>query len=186
MRAYLKPAKRLFALLVFTTLVVSTVGCDRKDTNNELDLCKQATPALYTDKLHFRVINKVTGSDLMGAGTPNRFTFEDLTSWQYCNDTHPLEEASDYYKDAAGNNCVVFWFANLNMPDAYSPQECRRIIMRWSHTDTDTLEWTTHIEGTGVPNCDSFEVLDKVFFNNEVIHPETRDGQAYYPLFKVN
>ncbi|MBL7720047.1 MAG: hypothetical protein JNL72_14515 [Flavipsychrobacter sp.] len=186
MKAYTKPAKRLFALLAFVALAANITSCEPKDENNELDICKQVTPAHYADKLHFRVLNKVTGTDLMANGTPNRFTFENLTSWQYCNESHPLEEAIDYYKDAAGQNCVVFWFANLNAPDAYSPQECRRILMRWSQTDVDTLEWTTFIQPSGIPSCDSFEVLHKVFFNSEVIHPLTQDGQAFYPLYKTN
>lgn len=174
-------------LILFAVLVAGLASCrPPSDENNELDACKQVTPAPYPEKLHFRVINKTTGTDLMAASTPNRFTFSDLTSWQYCNMSHPLEEASDYYEDLAGNDCVVFWFANLQQPHPYSPQECRRVLMQWSHTDTDTLEWTTHVQAAGIPGCDSFEVLDKVFFNGEVVHPETKSEQSYYPLYKVN
>lgn len=186
MKVNMKPAKGLLAIAVALVLA-GAIGCTRPgDTNNELDACKQVTPSPYADKLHFRLINEVTGSDLFAASTPNRFTFDDLTSFQYCNDSHPLEEAADFYKDGEGNDCVSFWFANLQAPHAYSPQECRRVLMRWSNTDTDTLEWTTHIEDSGIPNCDSFEVLDKVFYNSEVIHPVTLDGQSYYPLYKTN
>ena len=189
MRTNITPAKGLAGLLLFASLIVSMAACrSPKDENNELDLCKQVTPADYTEKLHFRVINKQTGTDLLGGSTPNRFTFEELTSFQYCDLSHPLEEAADYYEDLAGNDCVVFWFANLSKPHPYSPQECRRLFMRWgqSHTDVDTLEWTTHVQAAGVPDCDSFEVLDKVFFNGDVVHQETKDGQTYYPLHKVN
>jgi hypothetical protein len=181
------PAKCLAGFLLFATLVAGITGCrSKKDENNELDACKQVTPAAYTDKLHFRVLNAQTGTDLLAASTPNRFTFEQLTSFQYCNQSFALEEASDFYEDLAGNDCVVFWFANLSRPHPYSAQECRRILMRWSHTDTDTLEWTTSVQPAGIPNCDSFEVLEKVFFNGEVVPQETRDGQTFYPLHKVN
>jgi uncharacterized FlgJ-related protein len=184
MKLYMKSVKGLLALLVLSALIA---GCrSPREENNELDLCKQATPQPYANQLHFRVLNKTTGSDLFAASTPNRFTFDDLTSWQYCNSSHPLEEAADYFKSSDGQDCVTFWFANLNTPDAYSPQECRRILMTWSNTDIDTLEWTSHIEGVGVPDCDSFEVLDKVFYNKQVIAPVTIDGQQYYPLYKTN
>ena len=182
----MKLAKSLSAILLLTTIVAGTTGCvSKKPDNNEGDLCNQVTPAPYPERLHFRVINEETGTDLMAESTPNRFTFEQLTSWQYCNDQYALEEARQFYKDAAGKDCVVFWFANLNAPDAYDPQECRRIIMRWSHTDTDTLEWTTFVQ-SNTPTCDSFEVLNKVFFNNEVVPPVTQDGQTFYPLYKIN
>jgi uncharacterized FlgJ-related protein len=184
MKLYMKSVRGLLALLVLTTLVT---GCrSKRSENSELDLCKQATPQPYANRLHFRVLNKITGTDLFAASTPNRFTFDDLTSWQYCNESHPLEEAADYFISSDGQDCVTFWFANLNAPDAYAPQECRRIVMRFSNTDSDTLEWTTHIEGVNVPDCDSFEVLDKVFFNGDVIAPVTLDGQSYYPLYKIN
>jgi hypothetical protein len=182
----MKLAKGLSAIMLFSTVVAFTSGCvSKKQDNNEVDLCKQVIPAPYPERLHFRVINELTGTDLMAESTPNRFTFDQLASTQFCNDQFVLEEARQFYKDAAGKDCVVFWFANLNAPDAYDPQECRRIIMRWSHTDTDTLEWTTHVQSND-PRCDSFEVLDKVFFNNEVVPPVTQDGQTFYPLYKTN
>jgi hypothetical protein len=183
----MKPAKCLSGLLLFATLVAGVVSCrTTRDENNELDACKQVTPAPYPEKLHFRVLNKQTGTDLLAAGTPNRFTLDQLTSYQYCNDQYALEEASDFYKDIAGKDCVVFWFANINQPHPYSPQECRRLVMNWSKTDADTLEWTTSVQSAGIPNCDSFEVLEKVFFNNEVVHQVTQDGQTFYPLYKTN
>jgi hypothetical protein len=183
----MRAAKCLSGLLFSLVLVAGVSSCKpTKDENNELDVCKQVTPAPYTDKLHFRVLNEQTGADLLSAETPNRFTLEQLTSWQFCNETHPLEEASDFYKDVSGRDCVVFWFANLSRPHPYSPQECRRVIMYWSNTDTDTLEWTTRVQSSGVPNCDSFEVLEKVFFNSEVVHQVTQDGQTFFPLYKTN
>ena len=75
MSIYMRMAKCLSGLLIFAGLAVSVTACrSTKDENNELDVCKQVTPALYTEKLHFRVLNKQTGSDLMAAQTPNRFT----------------------------------------------------------------------------------------------------------------
>ncbi len=184
MKLYMNSVKGLLALLVFTALVA---GCrSKKEENNEAELCKQATPAHYTGRLHFRLLNQQTGTDLFAESTPDKFSFDQLTSWQYCNDSHPLEEARDFYINSQGKDCVTFWFANLKAADAYDPQECRRIVMRFSNTDSDTLEWTTHIEGVNMPGCDSFEVLDKVFFNGQVVAPLTEDGQSFYPLYKTN
>lgn len=183
MKLYKNSLKGLLALLVFTALLT---GCrSKKEENNESTLCKQATPAHYSGRLHFRLLNQVTGTDLFAESTPNRFNIDKLVASQYCN-SNALTAATDYFINSDGKDCVTFWFANLKAPDAYDPNECRRIVMRFSDTDADTLEWTTHIEGVNVPDCDSFEMLDKVFFNGQVVAPLTEDGQSYYPLYKIN
>lgn len=156
--------KRFVYLLPFVLLA----ACDG---TQEATPCTPYPPAGH---IKLRFISSADGSDLL---TTNALHRDSLRATQPCSTDSLLLRFKDYPQPGTGTGITVLEFLNLHNPTLDDQPECFKILLKWTATDTDTLEWYYHKE-TDPDGCSSYPI-DNVYFNGQLT-TDTFDGYFRY------
>jgi hypothetical protein len=161
-------------LLLFLVPVLLLAACKKPD-----DVLCYSEPA--SNSVRFRLLDAVSGRDLLTASQPNPLNRDSLKASQPCYPI-PLVPRFTYYQiPGSGDFGYTFNFTNLPNPGPNAADDCFTIFLKWNQQDTDTVQWHYHIET--IENCD-LQILDYMQFNGMPAQKFNDGAFEYYALRK--
>lgn len=107
----------------------------------------------------FRLLSAMGNEDLIANNTVN---FDSLVAMQPCN----MHDTLGKVITSNGSGGYIFNFNDLRQPAIGENAECYRILLKWSDTDTDEVEFVVTGE---FMECGTIYYIDRVLFNGKQV-----------------
>lgn len=143
---------RIITSLAVLCLFATLYSCKPTLSVDCEDALRPADPVPHAQ---FRLLSTTGNDDLIANNTVD---FDSLKAIQPCN----INDSLKTVLTPNGSGGYIFSFGNLRQPVVGENPECYRIMLNWSSTDNDEIEFVVRGE---FDECGTIYYIDRVLFN---------------------